>query len=288
MSEATYYFNSYTPAECWGYQPGEIVDNNLSNFARASVTGDIALVDGNTCAGTNLGSISKVEIRIYALRTMNVGNSITVRPVFSGTSDGDNHVVTISTSGEWSSYVDITSDTNAPGTWAWSNIQNLDCDLESTVVTGYVDCAKVEIRVTYTAPTPTLTLSTAALTGFTYVQGSGPSTEQSYNISGTALNLTDVTITPPPVGAIMPSNWQISLTSGSGFTTNPITLSSYDGTLTTIYVRLKNALLAGTYNNQAITNAGGGASTVNVTCSGEVTAAPVTGGTLTINSKYWG
>lgn len=84
---------------------------------------------------------------------------------------------------------------------------------------------------------PTITLSTATLTGFTYVEGSGPSAEQSYTVEGA--NLTDdIVITPP-------TNWEISLTSGSSFQTTPITLTQSGGTVstTTIYTRMVSGLL---------------------------------------------
>jgi len=111
---------------------------------------------------------------------------------------------------------------------------------------------------------PTFTLSTSSLSGFTYEEGSGPSSEQSFDLSGSAMDGSDVTITPP-------ANYEISLTSGSGFQNTAITLSSYDGSTTPVYVRLKAGLAVGMYNGEAINVAGGGASTVSVSCDGEVT-----------------
>jgi len=275
--EVTYYFNSYDVGEIWTNNPQKMVDNITSNYASTDTDADVQLLNANTCVGTNLGSISKVELRAYGINDW-VQNKVNFRPVFNGVADGDIHVSTIHTSNNWSNRMDITSDTNAPGSWSWSDIQNLDMDVISYNYAGGVAVSKVEIIVTYS--NAILSLSVPTLTGFTYVEGSGPSTEQSYDISGTALDLTDVIITPP-------TNYEISLTSGSGFISTPITLSAYDGTLTTIYVRLATGLSIGTYNSEVITNAGGGASTVNVTCSGEVTAPPVVGGILTTNSKYW-
>ncbi len=44
--------------------------------------------------------------------------------------------------------------------------------------------------------TPLLTVSTTTLTGFEYVDGSGPSAEQSFTISGSDLTA-DISIVPP-------------------------------------------------------------------------------------------
>ena len=64
-----------------------------------------------------------------------------------------------------------------------------------------------------------------------------------------------------------PLTMQIGLQAG--------TLSAYDGTNTNIYVRLKADRSVGNYNNEIISNAGGGATTVNVTCNGSVTGVPL-------------
>ncbi|MCU0344321.1 MAG: T9SS type A sorting domain-containing protein [Ignavibacterium sp.] len=113
-------------------------------------------------------------------------------------------------------------------------------------------------------PSPTLNVIPVTLTGFTYVFGSGPSASQSYVLSGTSLDGSDVTIT-------VPTNYEISLDDNTY--TNEITLSAYDGTDTDIYVRLIAVLTVGTYDNEDIVNDGGGANAVNVTCNGSVTSA---------------
>ena len=92
----------------------------------------------------------------------------------------------------------------------------------------YVD----DFVITDTSTTPTITTSTSSLTGFNYIEGNGPSAEQSFTVEGS--NLTDdITVTPP-------SNWEISTTSGSGFQTSAITLTQSGGTVnsTTIYTRM--------------------------------------------------
>ncbi|MEJ5317947.1 MAG: hypothetical protein WHS63_13130, partial [Tenuifilum sp.] len=110
---------------------------------------------------------------------------------------------------------------------------------------------------------PIITVSTSALSNFKYIIGSGPSAEQLFTVEGS--DLTDnITITPP-------SNFEISLTSGSGFAGDPIVLNQSGGSVatTTIYVRLEAGLAAGSYNEN-ITLTSTGAATKNVACSGLV------------------
>lgn len=114
--------------------------------------------------------------------------------------------------------------------------------------------------------TPVLLLNPSSLNGFTYVEGSGPSTSQSYVLSGSNLDGSDVTITAP-------ADYEVSEDNTNWFSN--ITLTSYDGSNTTVYVRLKSGLSTGDYNNETITNSGGGATTQNVTVSGSVTPASV-------------
>ena len=149
-SPVTYYFNAYdSGGEEWESNPSYMVDGFDDRYAVASGIGDVQLLTGNTCAGTNLGTITKVELRAFAASGTDY-DDVYLRPVFPLTGDGDNHDIG-SLGGEWSAYIDITSDTNAPETWSWTNVQNLDCDVEDygeNLVRPRV--SKVEIRVTYT------------------------------------------------------------------------------------------------------------------------------------------
>lgn len=132
----------------------------------------------------------------------------------------------------------------------------------------YVD----DFEVTYSAgSSPTITLSESALSGFTYVEGSGPSSEQSFTVSGDDLTA-NVMLTPP-------TNYEISTGTGGGFSaTNPITLTQSGGDIdsepVTIYVRLKSGLSEASYNNEDIDATSTDATTQSVTCSGSVTGAP--------------
>jgi len=119
-----------------------------------------------------------------------------------------------------------------------------------------------------TVPTPIITMSPSAMTGFTYTEGSGPSPEQAFTVAGN--NLTDViTLTPPTF-------YEISTTSGAGFVaTNPITFSPVLGDVnpTNVYVRLKAGLTYGNYNNEVIVASSPGAANKTLTLSGNVLAS---------------
>ncbi|MDD2962750.1 MAG: fibronectin type III domain-containing protein, partial [Bacteroidales bacterium] len=118
-----------------------------------------------------------------------------------------------------------------------------------------------------TTSSTTITLAPTTLTGFTYIEGSGPSSEQTFTVSGS--NLT------ADISLAASTNYEISKTSGSGYST-PLTFSQVSGTVeeTTVYVRLKAGLSAGDYNGEVITASSNGADNKTVTCSGSVGTPP--------------
>jgi hypothetical protein len=122
----------------------------------------------------------------------------------------------------------------------------------------------VDVTVTSLA-TPSITLSENALSAFDYVAGNGPSNEQTFVAEGTFLT-SDITLTAP-------TNYEISITSGSGFGSSVI-LSQSGGnvTPTTIYVRLAAGLGLGNYTG-TLTATSNGASTQNISLEGDVTAS---------------
>jgi hypothetical protein len=148
--EKIYYFNSYNVGETWATSPGNMVDGSTSNYASTTTDLDVELCDGNNCSTSDLGVIAKVELRAYGYYSGYPRVTI-LRPVFSGTTDGFNYPQATNSTPSWSDWSDITNDPYAPNTWSWSDVENLDCDVESG--TGYglftLYCAKVEIRVTY-------------------------------------------------------------------------------------------------------------------------------------------
>ncbi len=115
-------------------------------------------------------------------------------------------------------------------------------------------------QATSSASTPTITL-TGSLSAFAATLIGSTSAEQSYTVSGSNLTA-DITITPP-------SGFEISTGTGESFvSTNPITLSPVDGSVsaTTIYVRFAPSA-AQSYSGN-ITHASTDAATQNQAVSG--------------------
>ena len=113
--------------------------------------------------------------------------------------------------------------------------------------------------------TPILSVVPNTLSGFNYIIGNGPSVSQSYNLSGNTL--------APAAGNITvtaPINYEVSLNNSVFSSSVSVAYAASTLAATPIYVRLKSGLPVGLYNGQLVTNAGGGATTVNVTCNGEV------------------
>ncbi len=100
------------------------------------------------------------------------------------------------------------------------------------------------------ASAPKINIGSTILNGFTYAgsgPGTGPSVEQSFTVSGSNLGVN-------PIALNVDANYEISLTSGGTFV-NSLNLNPTAGSvaLTTVYVRLKANLAAGSYNNKLIT-----------------------------------
>jgi hypothetical protein len=115
-------------------------------------------------------------------------------------------------------------------------------------------------------PLPTLSINPSTLNGFTYVTGSGPSASQTYNLGGT--NLTGY---PGNIIITAPTDFEISSDNSTFTTSLNVAYTSATLASTPIYVRLKAGLAVASYNSEIVANAGAGATTVNVTCSGNVT-----------------
>ncbi|PKP01561.1 MAG: hypothetical protein CVU11_14875 [Bacteroidetes bacterium HGW-Bacteroidetes-6] len=112
---------------------------------------------------------------------------------------------------------------------------------------------------------PSLTATPATLTGFSYIFGTGPSATQSYDLSG--VNLTGA---PGNITVTAPTNYEVSTDGVNFFASRTVAYATATLAATPIYVRLKSGLAIGAYNGELVANAGGGATTVNVTCSGDV------------------
>jgi hypothetical protein len=121
------------------------------------------------------------------------------------------------------------------------------------------------IELLEAAAAPEIQISTTSLTGFSYVEGSGPSASQLFDVSGT--DLTD-SVTVSAVGL----NYEISDDDISFSDTLILTQTggSLDGQPVDIYVRLKSGLVPADYNAEDLVLSSPGATDQNVTLSGTV------------------
>jgi len=163
-----YYFDSYATdgfRVAWEDDPEHMVDNLLTTFASTNIENRIQWLDENTATLQTDKTITKIEIRAFSTTGSPAGMAGPInqylRPVFVA-GQGDNHVFEPPQGPDaggdavanWSEWFDITSDTNAPGTWTWADVVALDMDIWSikTAPSGdpqILRCAKVEIRVTW-------------------------------------------------------------------------------------------------------------------------------------------
>lgn len=126
---------------------------------------------------------------------------------------------------------------------------------------------------TTASSTPTISIS-GIVTSLDYFEGNGPSAEGTLSFSG--INLTqNITVTAP-------ANFEVSLTSGTGFT-NSVNLTQNSGTLnpTNVFIRLSSGLASNTYTGDIVASTTG-ASNETYTVTGIVSPAnpqlTITGG----------
>jgi uncharacterized repeat protein (TIGR02543 family) len=116
---------------------------------------------------------------------------------------------------------------------------------------------------------PEVTASTTSISNLNYDYGSGPSSAQSFNVSGTNLG-GNITITAP-------TNFQVCKTQ-NGTYTNSVSFTPSSGTVSSsaVYVRLAAGKAIGSYGGAStyVTVASSKATTKNVSVSGTVSAPP--------------
>ena len=115
------------------------------------------------------------------------------------------------------------------------------------------------------AETANLVATPNTLNGFSYLEGAGPSASNSYSLSGSFL-----TGAPGVIAVTGPADFEVSLDNSNFYPSVDVPFASATLNPTPVHVRLKSGLSLGYYSNELITNVGGGASTVNVTCNGAV------------------
>ena len=151
MATITYYGNSWEVP--WPTNPDNMIDGDIETFAEQEFQGEMQSIDGNTCDGSNLGTITKVELRFHGKmeETGEGAPRLVLQPWFGAPPPGDEYSELLTTSPAWSSWFDITNDSQAPSPWAWEDVRDMfilvipwDIDV------GVAYCSKIEIRVTYT------------------------------------------------------------------------------------------------------------------------------------------
>lgn len=200
------------------------------------------------------GAITKIEIKMPGTGSLRAWT-----PRVSS-----NAVITSATSGTALSSQTFTSNT---GTLIWNLNASDNYKYFYLQAGGNTNIAS--ITITYETPStgPAINAAPNTLSGFTYVENSGPSPEKSFELSGS--NLTgDIT-------AAAPTGFEISKTAGSGFADNlSFTQTGGSVALTTVYARMKAGLSPTTYSGN-ITLSSTDATTVNVALNGTVTSIPV-------------
>jgi len=190
--------------------------------------------------GGTLGNYAATDVYALPLTTLADAGSLSINPIFA----------------------------TAGGTTAvnYYTSATLPADPGTGITTDYLGYTRPSTPKMGALENTILSASATALTGLDYnlYYSTGPSAEQSFTISGSSL-ANNVTVTPPV-------DYEISLTSGSGFQATALTLTPVSGTLasTTIFVRLKAGLTVATYTED-ISITSSGATLQTVTLNGIVT-----------------
>lgn len=168
-----------------------------------------------------------------------------------------------SSSGPWTSWISVGS---ASLTYAQSGTEfpgasgTYYFQLERTGSTGN----RKNLLIDVFQVTQSIVTSTSSISGFIYEPSFGPSQEQTFTVSGSDLTA-DLVVTAT-------TNYEISKSTGSGFTSDTLTFPQYSGSVSskTVYVRLKAGLTAGAYDSETITLSSTGKFSKTVTCNGDV------------------
>lgn len=152
MAEVTYYFDVRSLLS-WTFSPSNMIDGFLTTYASETTDGKKQELTETTGPGIDLGTITKVELRVYAYGDgddrIDLSFVVTMNPEYQ---------TTPGTSAGWGAYQDVTADPIIDG-WTWAKVASLpECELfvelDCVAKANTMYCAKVEIRVTYTPEAP--------------------------------------------------------------------------------------------------------------------------------------
>ncbi len=155
---------------------------------------------------------------------------------------------------------------------------------QSITITGGGASSGITASGDVVPPTPVLTASVPALTGFNYIFGFGPSASQSFNVTGSNL-------VPAPGNVVVDGGgtaYELSTDNTNFFSSVSL---PYPGTgslaSTPVYIRLKASQAVGAYNGQTI-NVDAGATHTSLTASGDVSPQipSITVGSITPTNNF--
>jgi len=163
-TDTSYYDGKMTGG--WEYNPNNMVDGSTTTYARETRGGSYyEYLNSNTFSISDNISIVKVEVRVHGRTVHLLPNDwayIYLQPAFYRGGDlkwGSSHLTDVPdycpTQGsmDWSSWIDITNDNNAPSEWTKEEVENLIIAVigknSSFLSEIYCDVSKVELRVTY-------------------------------------------------------------------------------------------------------------------------------------------
>jgi hypothetical protein len=281
-------FSSYTvKSTSFFYVQPQVATNTLSGINGSAncitMTTGTTAVRYQTLSFLNLASsitpammAARKYMKIMVKRDYN-GNKLNI--LANGTSSNWNtsNFMLSSTTPTINTWVDVVIDlSTAKGTAFWKDstitnlliepVENNSTSLGFRVTVAIDDIVLSDNSTPRIKSSPSISASATNVSSHSYTYGEGSSSEKSFTVNGATLS-GDLILTPT-------APYEISTTSGSGFTTGSLTLTQSSGTLasTTIYTRLAVGLEASTYNakNVVITTSG---TIANIALSGTVNKA---------------
>ena len=267
-----YYASGQTTTGGWGFNSPAAGNNGLAIGGTIVPSGPIITITPATLTNLNyfIGSGPSAE-QTFTVSGNNLTNNIVLSP------PTDYEISTTSGSGFVSNPGTITLTQTASSVSATTiyvrlkaglalgayNSENINCTSTGATLKT-VNCSGQ-----VTASAAGLTISATTLSPVSYIFGTGPSTSQSYTLSGAGL-----VGFPGNIVVNGSMNYEVSLNNVAFSSSVNIPFTTATLSATTIYIRLKTGLPVGVYNNETISNSGGGAVAQNVICYGNVTAVP--------------
>ena len=222
-------------------------------------------------------------------------DAMTIRNTYDGTTNITQGLVLQYRTDTSSAFTNIAYTTSAGGATEYQNNtttqitgttgQNIVTGLKATLPAACNNQAVVQLRWIYrnvgpgtvgTSGRPTMAIdnvsvaqpaslstSVSSLSSFNYLFGSGPSTPQSFTVSGSGLSANAVVTAPT-------NNYEVCLTSGGTYA-NTVSITPSSGTISavSVFVRLKAGIAVNSYS-ESLTVVSGSTSATSVACSGSV------------------